>query len=456
MHSEHSAPTSAFTVTLPHDTSPTGGRERLNSVDTIRGAALFGILLMNILSFGLPGRAYDNPAYAGGATGINLWTWYLVSVLFEGKMRATFSMLFGAGVVLMTSRADARGGSAVIADIWLRRCLWLMGFGLIHAYFVWDGDILFPYAVCGLALYPFRKLTPRALIILAFAVLASNAPRTWFELHNQRILHADAQLAEQVQNGKYPKAKLPLTDELKKAKEKWDEEVKNNRPPKEEIEKQIREHRQGYWQIFQRRVDLLNKDLPMWLFHGGIADAVGMMLVGMALMKLGVLTAERSAGFYVWMIFIGFGIGIPVRAAASWYQMQHNFDIWSWFPTGYTYELSRLTISAGHVGLVMLICREQWFGWLTARLSAVGQMALSNYLTHSLVCTTLFYGYGLGWFGSLERHQLYFVVTSIWVFQLILSPFWLRHFLFGPFEWLWRSLTYWSLQPMRRTTAAVE
>ncbi|MBL8229343.1 MAG: DUF418 domain-containing protein [Bryobacterales bacterium] len=450
MHPEHTAPTSALTITLPHDTAPTGARERIDSVDTIRGVALFGILLMNILSFGLPGNSYDNPAYAGGATGVNLWTWYIVSVLFEGKMRAMFSMLFGAGVVLMTSRADARGGSAAIADVWLRRCLWLMGFGLVHCYLVWDGDILFPYAVCGLAMYPFRKLAPRALIVLAFAILATNAPRTWFEVYDQRVLHADAQLAAQIEKIKFGKTKLPVTEDLKKAKESWDEKVKKNKPSQEEIQKQIREQRQGYWQILQRRTKSNNEGLPMWLFHGGIADAAGMMLFGMALMKLGVLTAERSPGFYLWMIAIGYGIGIPVRAASSWYQYQHQFDVWSWFPTGYTYDLSRLTIAAGHVGLVMLICRKDWLRWLTQRLAAVGQMALSNYLTHSLVCTTLFYGYGLAWFGWLERHQLYYVVLSLWVFQLIVSPIWLRYFLFGPFEWAWRSLTYWSPQPMRR------
>jgi uncharacterized protein len=151
------------------------------------------------------------------------------------------------------------------------------------------------------------------------------------------------------------------------------------------------------------------------------------------------------------MVLIGYGAGIPVRAASSWYQIKHHFDIWSWVPGGYTYDVSRLAIAAGHVGLVMLLCRWQWLGWLTGRLAAVGQMALTNYLMHSLVCTTLFYGYGFGWFGALERHQLYYVVAGIWLFQLIASPIWLRYFLFGPFEWLWRSLTYWSPQPMRRT-----
>jgi uncharacterized protein len=108
-----------------------------------------------------------------------------------------------------------------------------------------------------------------------------------------------------------------------------------------------------------------------------------------------------------------------------------------------------LVVAAGHVGLLMLIVESGALKWLTSRLAAVGRMALSNYLTHSLICTTLFYGYGLGLFGHINRTGLVGVVLAIWIFQLWISPIWLKRYRFGPAEWVWRSLTYWRLQPMR-------
>ena len=107
-----------------------------------------------------------------------------------------------------------------------------------------------------------------------------------------------------------------------------------------------------------------------------------------------------------------------------------------------------LVVALGHVGMMMLVVQSGAITWLTNRLAAVGRMALTNYLTHSIVCTTLFYGYGFGLFGTINRTGLAAIVLIIWVTQLLISPIWLRHFRFGPAEWLWRSLTYWKLQPM--------
>ncbi len=107
-----------------------------------------------------------------------------------------------------------------------------------------------------------------------------------------------------------------------------------------------------------------------------------------------------------------------------------------------------LVVALGHVGMLMLVVQSGLIAWLTTRLAAVGRMALSNYLTHSLVCTTLFYGYGFGLFGHINRTGLAGIVLFIWIFQLVVSPIWLKHFRFGPAEWLWRSLTYWRIQPI--------
>lgn len=426
--------------------APVGRQERVSAVDVLRGVSLLGILLMNILDFGLP-RAYDDPTNAGGATGINLWTWFTVSVLFEGKMRAIFSMLFGAGLILMTSRADERG-DARIADIWLRRNLWLLLIGAAHGYLLWGGDILYAYGLTGVLLYPFRKLSPKAMLIAGVLLLASQSPKSWVDGIETRVLKVEAELAQTVEG-----SKLPITDELKKAKEKWEEKRKSAKPDKTEIDKVIAQHRGSWANVARHRAGETlgwhTKGMYLW----GLWDAAGMMLLGMALMKWGVLTAGASRNLYLAMMLIGYGIGIPVRAWACWYVMEAKFDMLAFSSAGLTYDLSRLTIAAGHVGLVMLVVQSGVLLWLVRRLAAVGQMALTNYLTHTLVCTTFFYGYGLGYYGLLQRHQLYYLVAAIWVAQLILSPVWLRHFQFGPAEWAWRSLTYWKRQPMRLEAA---
>jgi uncharacterized protein len=150
--------------------APVTNQERIVSIDTLRGVALLGILLINIIVFGLPESAYSVPINAGGHTGLNLVFWYANQIFFEDKMRALFSMLFGAGVVLLTQRADERGGLRA-RGIYYRRTLWLVVFGLLHDYFIWIGDILYLYGVVGLALFPLRKLRPSTLLAIGALLL---------------------------------------------------------------------------------------------------------------------------------------------------------------------------------------------------------------------------------------------------------------------------------------------
>ena len=170
----------------------------------------------------------------------------------------------------------------------------------------------------------------------------------------------------------------------------------------------------------------------------------------MGLLKLGVFAAARSRTVYVRMALAGYGVGVPL----TWYLARRDaatrFD-----PAGILldysgYDVSRLAVAVGHIGVVMLLCRSGALPSLTSRLAAVGRMALTNYLATSIVCVLLFEGFGFGLFGRLQRVQLLYVVLPIWIAQAIASPLWLRRFRFGPMEWVWRSLTYWRRQPMLR------
>jgi uncharacterized protein len=182
-----------------------------------------------------------------------------------------------------------------------------------------------------------------------------------------------------------------------------------------------------------------------------------MMLLGMGLMKLGVFSAARSLGFYWALMLLGYAAGIAINGYTAYRTIQSNFEPINMWWSFATYDAGRLTMALGHISLIILVFEAGALRGLTDRLAAVGQMALTNYLMQTLICTTLFYGYGLGLYGALERYQLYFVVLGVWLLQLVVSPIWLRYFRFGPMEWLWRSLTYSTRQPMRiRVRASID
>lgn len=148
------------------------------------------------------------------------------------------------------------------------------------------------------------------------------------------------------------------------------------------------------------------------------------------------------------MALVSFAIGIPTHAVYVWWLIRDHFDIDTWNLTGFIYEVGRFT-AFGYVAVLVLMVKSGFLRPVTRALAAVGQMAFSNYILTSLICTTFFEGYGFGLYNKLQRYQLYGVVLFIWAVILILSPIWLRHFRFGPLEWLWRSLTYWKKQPFR-------
>jgi uncharacterized protein len=438
-------PVSAPTDLAPPVVAPVARSERISSVDVLRGVALLGILLMNIQSFGSPGAADDNPRLGkGGDNPANVTCWMVNQVLFEGKMRTIFSMLFGAGVIILTSRAEKRGAQAEIADIYYRRTIWLLVFGLVHAYFLWDGDILFYYGAVGLLLFPLRKLRPIFLITGGLLLLAVVVPKAFLaaaEAEETRRKGEEAEIAA--------KAGEKLTKEQQAAKDAFAEQRKRPEPDDKEIQEEIADHRGGYWTLFPRRARAVAQAESTEFYQTTFYDVAGMMLIGMGLMKLGVFSASRSTRFYRYLTLLGYGIGVPLNLAVGIYAVRNAFNqsefdgLWM-----IAYHPGRLSVALGHIGLLMLICKAGYFPAVTSRLAAVGQMALSNYFLQTVVCCLFFNGYGWGWFGYLQRYELLYVVFAVWAIQLLLSSLWLRFFQFGPMEWLWRSLTYWRLQPM--------
>jgi uncharacterized protein len=403
--------------------------ERNPALDVLRGFAVLGILVMNVQSFAMPLAAYLNPHAAGPLEGREWWVWLGGHALADRKFINIFSMLFGAGVLLFSGRAEARGQRA--RALHYRRMLWLLLFGALHAYLLWYGDILFSYAVCGMLIYPLRKRRPRTLLIVGLLVMALGSAFYIFVGWSMKY--------------------WPPEEVVKLEQENW-------RPPAEALAREAAFYRGAWLEQMQERVPTAFFLQTQYLLMYELWRAGGLMLIGMALFQWGVLRGERSDGFYWRCIAAGALLGVPGTLYGVWRDAQAGWDVHYSFFIGpqFNYWSSVLT-SLAYVGIFALLVRKSAATWLTARLAAAGQMAFSNYILQTLLCTTIFYGHGLGRFGQMSRTAQLGIVLAIWTLQLVVSPWWLRRFRFGPLEWLWRSLTYGARQPFRRqvVTAAV-
>jgi len=403
---------------------PVTAAERIASIDVLRGVALLGILVMNIQAFSMPAAAYMNPTAYGDLHGANFWVWYACHLFADEKFMSTFSMLFGAGIFLMTSRLEAAGKKP--APIHYRRMGWLILFGLLHGYLLWFGDILFNYGLCGLLAYVFRKMPPRRLIAIGLALISVSTLLFWFS------------------GWSYPYWPQAQQDGFTHGI--W-------HPTPEMIAKELADYRSGWIGEMPRRAAENTSDQFQGFAFVSFWKIEGLMLMGIALFKLGFFSARAPAKTYWAVLLAALFVGIPVIAYGT------HLDILSRWParesffyhSQFNYWASIL-VALGWASAVMLVCQSRWKRF-TARLAAVGRMAFSNYLLDTFVCTFIFYGFGLGMFGKVSRVQQAAVVLAIWAAQLIISPIWLKHFRFGPFEWLWRSLTYLKAQPFRRELA---
>lgn len=423
--------------------APIPPTERVAALDTLRGVAVLGILLMNILSFGLPMAAGGNPYVAGGADGPNLAYWFVNQVLFEGKMRCLFSMMFGAGMLILTERAGRAGGETA-ADVYYRRVIWLIVFGLLHAYLLWYGDILYWYGVIGLILFPLRKVRAGGLLFAGFllaSILVPKALLAHMELEEARVKADEARAAKNESK--------TLTEEQQAALAAWAARREEALPPRERTEKEIAAHKGTYIEVLKERVKVVEMMQSSAVYRWGLPDVAAMMLIGMGLFKLGVFTAARSPQFYALLALFGYGVGIPLNFWVGLEHLDTGFDPTRDSQIGLaTYNYGRLSVALGHVAVVMLICQHGWLGFLTRRLAAVGRMPLSNYFFQTVACVLVFEGYGLGMFGALQRYELLYVVLGVWTAQLVFSPVWLYFFRYGPAEWVWRALTYWQWPPI--------
>jgi len=409
--------------------APPGGR--IASLDVLRGVAVMGILAMNIVAFAMPMQAYFNPlAYGDGGTG-DVVTWFVNFVFVDGKMRGFFSFLFGASMLLVVERARAAGGSG--ASIHYRRMFWLLLFGLAHLYLIWWGDILTHYALVGMIAFLFHRKPPRVLIIWAIVLLVVEfiliGGGTAYFFAGQAAAAAPGASAEAIAAFQAMSHEFaPLTGPALNA--------------------DLALYRGDYAGITGHRLHkMLLSPLKQLSLFG--PETLAYMLLGMAGLKSGFLTGAWDPARYRRTVTIALGIAIPAYALLGGLNLALGFR----FPESFAITLAatvpfRPIMVVGYAALVILLTRRG--GALVGRIAAAGRAAFTNYLGTSIVMTTLFYGYGLGLYGHVGRAELYLFVLAMWALMLLWSKPWLERFRYGPFEWLWRSLARFRLEPMRR------
>jgi len=370
-------------------------KTRIGTLDFVRGLAILCILLMNITGFGLPKAAYLNPAYNGLPDGADTLTWGLLHVFVQGKFLAMFALLFGAGLQLLLPKGKH----------WLRaRLSWLVLFGLIHAIFFWDGDILLAYGLIGLISWRMIRDASSTLQLL----------RTGLVLY---VIGLGLLLLLGLIAGPEPSAFwLPGYAAI-------------------QYEGIWKIH--GGWEAWRNRSDLLSANLMAVQYGWQLA---GLMLTGAALMRSGWLSGSFSQRHYrrtaLWSLVVGLGIQVPTTLA----QWQNG---WEYHVSGYLLqvpaELTAPLMMIGYVSLIYAFWPQISRLKLAFALRQVGRMALTNYLLQTLLCTTLFYQFAM--FNHWSRTALLWVVPVVWLINVLFSILWLRHFKQGPVEWLWRKLT---------------
>jgi len=419
--------------------------DRIGMLDTTRGIAVLGILLMNITGFGLP-NSYDDPTVWGGDSSADIAVWRVMTLLFEGTMRGLFTLLFGASALLFLERHAARTTDLRPADLYFRRTLWLIVFGLFNGYvLLWSGDVLFFYGIAGLVLFVFRNLPPRRLLVLATAFMILQTSISVVEWHDFHDTQQQAQAANARQA-----AGQALTGQDYEALEAYAVLESEWRPDRDDLEGMVANIRASYasaFAVLKTHTWFMETE---FFFRHGIVECLGMMLLGMALLKLGVLAGANSTRTYVSMVVVGYAIGLTVNTLEIREIEGSGFAPEMLVRSFVTYDLGRIPTTLAHLGVIGLLCRTPWLAGAARLFATVGQMALTNYLLQSLLGLFIFTGAGLAWYGQLSRFELYYVVVAIWIVQLAWSPIWLRHFRYGPAEWVWRSLTYWRMQPLRR------
>jgi uncharacterized protein len=431
-----------FSLFSQSSLSPTLTTERISIIDIIRGFALLGILIVNMYSFSHP---IEEPLFAFDPkmSVIDQTTTWCILFFAEGKFYPIFSILFGWGLTLQMQRLMTKGQSFIA--FYCRRLILLLIIGLFHAYFIWVGDILSLYAVLGFVLICYRHAQPKTLLIWVGVWLAiSLFIYLWliFSFRNDSIQVVKPTIEEQqlINAATAPTNSAVLTIE-----------PKANEPAILEPIYQL--YAQGSFAeiVAQRAREIYS--MVIWADMIGSPEILAFFLLGIYFGRRQLFRQLNNNLTLVYQLF-GWGWGLGVVSNFIYATWSITLDQYEPFPLALVVLIAQsvgsVALSLGYIATIMLLNRQPYWQFFFRWLSPVGQMALTNYLTQSLICTLIFYGYGFGLFGQISITEGVVLAGVIYLVQVIWSTWWLQRFYFGPMEWLWRSGVYMKWQPFYR------
>ncbi len=374
-------------------------KERITNLDFIRGFALLGILVMNVIAFGLPLTATTNPSTYGIENILDWSVLVISSVFFEYKMMGLFSMLFGAGIMIFLDNARKKTSKPKTLAIW--RNFLLLCFGLLH-YSIWIGDVLAPYAVCAFLFILFPDVKKPILILLAivFLIIAFIVITNYFS----SLYDSSGNLISQ---------------------EEW-------------VLLASEGGELSYGSIWFPDSEAPGNIIGMWWFIGAFFRAITLMLLGILLYKLNIIQGNKDISFYKIISIYGFSIGLPLSIYSIYLLVSSGYDPSVLFISNIFNTLSVIPMVLGYTG-VLTILNLKLRDSITDRLRACGKLAFSNYIVQTIFGVFILGAFGLDTF---SRSQLIIFVFIVWVIQIAWSKPILDRFNIGPLEWLWRKLTY--------------
>ncbi len=408
------------------DVAPVQEQSRIKTLDVLRGFAVLGILAVNAAYFAAPWQTGFDPTLPPLAIDqTTLWSWFVMHVFFEFKCITLFSILFGASIYMVGGERSDKERGAVLR----RRLLWLLVFGLIHALLIWYGDILVTYAITGFLVLLARSWRPRTLLTVGITLYLVSVALQGFLAVLFGIVPAE-KIAE-------IQAEISAAFAL----------------PPEDFARMKAAYQGGL-------VSALQENAGTWLtfianaVFGLVIRTAGVMMIGMALFKMGFLSGNAPKWLYGLMLAIG-AVALAIIAWQAWLNWEARFDLMHMTSRG-QFPNTALSIfgTLGYASLLVLLVKGG-ARFITEPLAAVGRMAFTNYITQSFIMTTIFYGgRGFGLWGEVDRPTLWVIVLGVWALQLIWSPLWLSRFQMGPLEWIWRRLSYRSPVALGRPVAA--
>lgn len=380
-------------------------------VDAIRGIAILGILMMNAIGFSMPFSAYTNPTAFGNFDGLNAVSWGFTHLLFDRKFITLLSLLFGVGIAILAERYRLNDKRA--SFLHFKRMAVLLIFGLIHAYGIWAGDILFFYAICGALAYGLINARQPTLYKVATILIGISIGMT--------VL------------GQWG---LPYYSENEMAifTTSW-------APPEHHLQLEIAAYTGSLSEQFSQRISSAVLLQTYGLFGLMLWFGTGLMILGIALYRQGLFNGQINTTTLLTLGAIFLCVGLATSSAGITFNNHHQWDaLKSTYQGSLFNQLGSLITALGYLLLIVGIYQKGMFISFFEKMANVGRLALSNYLMQSIVFTFIFYGFGLGLFGQFQRWQLVLLVILAWLIQLYGSQMYLRYFKIGPFEYLWRKL----------------